>query len=144
MRRILLGELLLLLGFSTGCGGDDPAPPAGGSAASEKGTKNGARFPNVVKAKATAATGGAYDFAVTLSSPYDSPERYADGWRVETEAGKVLGEMKLGHDHATEQPFTRDQPGVRIPAGVDTVVIEGHDLKNGYGGTTASVKLPSP
>ena len=41
-------------------------------------------------------------------------ERYADGWRVLDEAGEVLGEMELGHDHASEQPFTRTQTGALI------------------------------
>ncbi len=138
--RPLLIVLLALVGSASGCGGDDPKPAAGEPKASK-----GARFPAVVNVKATAAQSsqaGAYDFAVTISSPYDSPERYADGWRVQTKAGKVLGEMKVGHDHATEQPFTRDQSDVAIPQGVDSVVVEGHDLKNGYGGKTATVTLP--
>lgn len=145
MSRMLIAVPLLVLGFTAGCGGNDSKSAADTGATTEKNTaKNGARFPTVVKVKATPAGSGAraYDFAVTISSPYDSEERYADGWRVKTEAGKVLGTMKLGHDHATEQPFTRDQADVAVPAGIDTVFVEGHDLKNGYGGKTATVTLP--
>lgn len=146
MSRMLIAVALIALGFTVGCGGDGSKSTARGGATEKKAAKNGARFPTVVKVKATAAgtRAGAYDFAVTISSPYDSEERYADGWRVKTEAGKVLGTMKLGHDHATEQPFARDQADVAVPAGTDTVVVEGHDLKNGYGGKTAAVALPSP
>lgn len=142
MRSLLIVGLFVLAGSAAGCGGDDPKPAAGGTESSKG---EGARFPTVVKVKATAAQSsqaGAYDFAVTISSPYDSEKRYADGWRVQTTGGKVLGEMKVGHDHATEQPFTRDQADVEIPKGVDSVVVQGHDLKNGYGGKTATVTLP--
>lgn len=145
MRPILLTLTFLLFGVASGCGGgDDPGPSAGdGPAPSEQQSDDaGARFPEVVKVEAEPADDGAYDFSVTISSPYDSPERYADGWRVKTEAGDVLGEMTLGHDHATEQPFTRDQFDVSVPSEVKTVVVEGHDLENGYGGQTATVKLP--
>ncbi len=49
--------------------------------------------------------------------------------------------MTLGHDHASEQPFTRTQTNVTIPSSVTSVVVEGRDLKNGYGGKTATVRL---
>lgn len=117
-----------------GCGGDDSATSGDGG--------GGARYPEVVRVEAERAGEGTFDFSVTISSPYDSPERYADGWRVMTAEGEVLGEMTVGHDHATEQPFTRDQSGVEVPPGVERVVVEGHDLENGYGGKTASVELP--
>jgi hypothetical protein len=57
--------------------------------------------------------------------------------------GTVYGEHQLGHDHANEQPFTRTQPGVEIPDDVDEVIVEGHDLENGYGGDTMTVPLPA-
>jgi hypothetical protein len=78
-----------------------------------------------------------------MSSPYDSPERYADGWRILGAGGEVYGEMTLAHDHASEQPFTRTQSGVEIPDGATTVVVEGRDSENGYGGQTRTVDLPT-
>ena len=50
--------------------------------------------------------------------------------------------MTLAHDHASEQPFKRAQSGVEIPDGVDTVVVEGRDTDNGYGGATITARLP--
>lgn len=69
--------------------------------------------------------------------------RYADGWRVLSPKGEELGANTLGHDHASEQPFTRSQSGLRIPSDIAEVTVEGHDLKNGYGGRTVTVDVPS-
>jgi len=99
-------------------------------------------FPDVEEVAVTPAGTNLFDFAVTISSPYDTPEQYADGWRVLAPDGTVLGEHTLSHDHANEQPFTRTQAGVEIPEGIAEVIIEGRDQNNGYGGTTVSVELP--
>jgi hypothetical protein len=102
----------------------------------------GSRFPDVVDATASYdEAAGTWSFSVTISSPYDSPERYADGWRVTTTDGTVLGTHTLLHDHAAEQPFTRTQTGVEIPDDVDTVTIEGRDQANGFGGATVTITL---
>lgn len=100
------------------------------------------KFPDVVAAKVTPRGADAFDFDVTLSSPYDTPQRYADAFRVTGPDGKVLGERILLHDHADEQPFTRDLYGVKIAAGIKTVTVEGRDKANGWGGKTINVALP--
>ena len=56
--------------------------------------------------------------------------------------GNVLGTHTLLHDHAAEQPFTRTQRGLLIPAGVDEVTVEGRDQANGFGGLTVTVAVP--
>ncbi len=134
------------------CGGDDetipdgadPAP-ASSSGAERVETNEGDgedRFPDVIGAEATFdAADGTWSFAVTISSPYDSPDRYADGWRVIGPDGTVYGTHTLLHDHAGEQPFTRTQRGVEIPADVDQVTIEGRDRVHGFGGGTVVVAL---
>ena len=145
-RAALLGALA---GFAAvalaACGGGDD------SGSSEAQTSPGApaeqavgaaEFPEIVAVEATRNADGSFDFAVTMSSRYDTPERYADGWRVLTVDGEVLGEMTLLHDHANEQPFTRTQSAVAVPSDVETVVIEGRDLQNGYGGDPFDVELP--
>ncbi len=100
------------------------------------------RFPDVVAVEIRRTGEDSYDLSVTLSSPYDTPERYADGWRVLASDGSTLGEHQLGHDHADEQPFTRSQTGLRIPGDVDEVTVEGRDQANGYGGGTVAIKVP--
>ena len=98
-------------------------------------------FPDVVGATAV-LDGSTWTVSATMSSPYDSPERYADAWRVVGPDGTVYGERILTHDHASEQPFTRSESGIEIPADVATVTIEGRDQEFGYGGETVDLSLP--
>ena len=100
------------------------------------------RFPDVIGVQLVSRGDGVYDVVVSISSPYDSPERYADGWRVLDPEGNVLGTHTLMHDHASEQPFTRTQPALEIPAGVTSITVEGRDQANGYGGGTLSIEVP--
>jgi hypothetical protein len=100
------------------------------------------RFPDVVFADATVSSSG-WSFAVTISSPYDSPDRYADGWRVLGPDGTEYGFRLLTHDHASEQPFTRALDGVEIPEDVTMVTIEGRDQEFGFGGATFDLTLPT-
>jgi hypothetical protein len=103
---------------------------------------NAQRFPDVLSAKVKAVSAGVFDFDVTISSTYDTPERYADGFRVTTLEGQALGERTLWHDHQDEQPFTRDLYGVKIPAGISKVIVQARDKKFGYGGKSVTITLP--
>lgn len=98
-------------------------------------------YPDVLEATATQSGSGSWTFTVTMSSPYDTPERYADAWRVVGSDGGVYGERILGHDHANEQPFTRSQSGIVIPFEITTVTVEGRDQLNGWGGATVDLEL---
>ena len=99
-------------------------------------------FPDVLDVVAAYDdSSGTWSFDVTISSPYDTAERYADGWRVVGPDGDVYGVHTLTHDHASEQPFTRRQSGVEIPADVTEVTIEGRDRENGFGGRTLTIPL---
>lgn len=102
---------------------------------------SGQVFPDVLDTKLT-RDGDGFRIAVTISSPYDTPDRYADGWRVMTPDGEVLVEHDLAHDHADELPFTRDRGPFAIPDGVAKVVVEGRDQANGYGGETVALVVP--
>lgn len=111
-------------------------PPA----ARDDTTANDQPYPDVIGATAV-PSGDTWTVSATLSSPYDTPERYADAWRVIGPDGAIYAERILTHDHADEQPFTRSQSGVEIPAEVTEVTIEGRDLANGYGGSTFVLTL---
>jgi hypothetical protein len=100
------------------------------------------KFPDVLSAKVTPRGAQVFDFDVTVSSPYDTAQRYADAFRVMGKDGKVYGERILFHDHADEQPFTRDLYGVKIPLEVRLVVIQARDKQHGYGGKTVEAVLP--
>ena len=99
-------------------------------------------FPDVKAVNVQSPAANVFDFAVTITSPYDTAQRYADGFRVIGADGSVFGEFKLTHDHATEQPFTRTLTGITIPAGVREVIVQARDQKNGYGGNFVKLALP--
>ncbi len=100
------------------------------------------RYPDVISAKVRPNGSDSFDFDVTLSSPYDTPQRYADAFQVMGKDGKIYGERILLHDHAAEQPFTRSLHAVKVPKPARAVVIQGRDQRFGYGGKTVEVALP--
>lgn len=100
------------------------------------------RFPDVVAVEVARAGEHRFHFDATLSSPYDSPTRYADAFRVLGPDGEEYGVRELLHHHANEQPFTRRLAGVEIPADVVRVTVQGRDQAHGYGGETQTVALP--
>lgn len=55
--------------------------------------------------------------SVTLAHPDTGWDHYADGWRVETEDGTVIGTRELLHPHVEEQPFTRSLTVNDLPDG---------------------------
>ncbi len=134
----------------SGCGSDDEPAAESPTAATTVTTAPGPpstpagaeqRFPDVIDVVVEEESDGVFAFAVTISSPYDAPDRYADGWRILGPDATVYGEHTLAHDHADEQPFTRTQRGVAIPPGVSEVTVEGRDLEHGYGGRTVTVSI---
>jgi len=156
VRRVAVTLLATVVAVTVaGCGADESADDS--SATSTSATSTSAttaltaltattalttdqRFPAVIAAVAVAGEGG-WSFDVTISSPYDTPQRYADAWRIVGPDGTVFGVRELAHDHAAEQPFTRSLSGVTIPDDVVAVTIEGRDLANGWGGPTLEVAL---
>jgi len=101
----------------------------------------GDQFPEVLAVELTLVNNDNWRFDVTLSSPYDTPERYADAWRVLDDKNKELGIRVLGHDHANEQPFTRSET-IQVPRRLTTVYIEGRDQDNGWSGQRFEVEMP--
>ena len=118
------------------------APVLAGGAPARAQTVAEQKYPDVIAAKVKPRGAQRFDFDVTVSSPYDTPQRYADAFRVVGPKGEVYGERELLHDHAGEQPFTRDLYGVEIPAGVRIVTIEARDQVHGYGGRKLETALP--
>jgi hypothetical protein len=128
MRFLIITVLALLT--VVGCSEPEAAAPS----------TTGQRFPDVVAVSTTPGPEGV-TFDVTISSPYDSPQRYADAFRVRAPKGEVYGVRELAHDHAAEQPFTRSLPDVALPEVVTEVVIEARDSRNGWGGRTQTVSF---
>jgi hypothetical protein len=139
--RILTALVLVSLAGACTAGSDDTDDGADDSVAEATVEGSAQDFPDVIAVDAT-KNGDDWTFAVTLSSPYDSPEQYADAWRVVGPDGTVYGERLLTHDHASEQPFTRSQTGITIPDDVRSVTVEARDSVNGWGGSTIDHELP--
>ena len=101
----------------------------------------GDQFPRVMEVKAKPLNNQRWQFNVTLSSPYDSPQRYADAWRVLDDQGNELGIRILGHHHANEQPFTRSHV-IELPENTASVFVEGRDQANGWSGQRFEFQVP--
>ncbi len=103
---------------------------------------------DVTFVRATQSASGTWRFDVTVAHPDTGWEDYADGWDVVLPDGTVLKNdptapftRPLAHPHVTEQPFTRSQSGLAIPADVTQVTVRAHDLVDGFGGQTVPVDL---
>lgn len=101
-----------------------------------------AREADVVDVKVRRNASGTYDFDVSVKSVDKGWNHYADAFEVIGPDGTVLGRRVLLHPHETEQPFTRDLYGVRIPAGVTQVTVRARHEPKGYDGETMTVRLP--
>ena len=137
--------LVVVVFMLAGCGDDDSGGASDATAAdvgtADSGTDE--EVPVVVGVMAMPDGEGTFRFDVTISSPHDRPERYADAWRVVGSDGTGFGVRELTHDHADEQPFTRSLSGVAIPAEVRSVMVEARDLLGGWSGQTHLVELPT-
>ncbi len=87
-------------------------------------------------------SGETWRVSVTLAHPDTGWDHYADGWRVETRDGTVLGTRELLHPHVNEQPFTRSLSGVTVPDGVTTVYIRAKCSVDGWNDAVTEVALP--
>lgn len=97
---------------------------------------------DVVDVEARQAENGTWRFDVTVAHADEGWDHYADLWEVVAPDGTVLGSRVLAHPHVEEQPFTRSLSGVRIPEGIDEIIVRAHDSRDGYGGRSLQVKLP--
>lgn len=111
-------------------------------------TDGGMANANVLFVKAQLAGDSTWTFLVTVEHPDTGWEDYADGWDVVLPDGKVVKPdpespftRLLLHPHETEQPFTRSQGGVKIPPGIEQVIVRAHDLVDGFGGKEVVVDL---
>jgi hypothetical protein len=85
--------------------------------------------------------GSTWHVSTTLKHDDTGWDHYADQWRVVDSKGTVLGQRILYHPHEHEQPFTRSQGGIKIPAGTKTVYVEAHDKVHGWSKQRVRVDL---
>jgi len=103
---------------------------------------------DVIFVRATSTGEDTWTFHVTVEHPDTGWEDYADGWDVVLPDGTVVKPdaaspftRLLAHPHENEQPFTRSQSNIIIPANITTVTVRAHDLVDGFGGKEVVVDL---
>lgn len=89
----------------------------------------------------TSKIGGSWRFDVTLRHADTGWDDYADGWRVETTDGAILGTRELLHPHVEEQPFTRSLGGVEVPDGISELFIRARTNVTGWDDDRTRVAL---
>jgi hypothetical protein len=89
-----------------------------------------------------------WTFTVTVQHPDTGWSDYCNGWDVVTDQGAVLKSSAqdqftrlLFHPHEHEQPFTRSQSGLHIPAETMTLTVRAHDIVHGFGGKEIIINL---
>ena len=96
---------------------------------------------HIVKVEVVSESSSRYTVHTTIRHADTGWDHYADAWRVLTVDGRELGKRVLFHPHVNEQPFTRSLSGVKVPEGVDTIVIEAHDKVHGANSDRVTVDL---
>jgi hypothetical protein len=105
-------------------------------------SRAGAGEADVIEVKVQLESAGTYAFDVTVRHADAGWEHYADRWENTGPGGAVYGTRVLAHPHDDEQPFTRSQGGIRVPGGVERVIVRAHDLIHEFGGKEMVVTLP--
>lgn len=140
MNKIMITSLLFLLLLPVSC--------ASPQAKEVEPTSAGAGNADVTYVRAVQQNDGSWTFYVTVHHPDTGWQDYADGWDVVLPDGTVIKPdpespftRLLTHPHVEEQPFTRSQDGIVIPAGENQVAVRAHDLVDGYGGQEITLDL---
>ena len=87
---------------------------------------------NVMSAT-TSGTSGNYTFEVTVSSPDQGCDEYANWWEVISQEGELIYRKTFDRPHVDEQPFTTEGGPVQIPND-QIVIVRAHMKEAGYGG----------
>ncbi|MFY0599905.1 MAG: hypothetical protein JXR03_09565 [Cyclobacteriaceae bacterium] len=124
MKNKMFYLLIVLSSFLTSCSKETKEPIQEENV--EAGTAIGS-----IEAVKTSGSDGNYSFSVTISSPDEGCNQYADWWEVVSEDGTLLYRRILTHSHVNEQPFTRSGGPVNIPDS-EKVIVRMHMNNTGY------------
>lgn len=86
----------------------------------------------IIDVEANCSVTNVCSFNVTLNHKDTGWKHFANKWEIYTPTNKLIAKRILHHPHVDEQPFTRSLSGVKIPKGLDRVIIKAHDSVHGY------------
>jgi hypothetical protein len=99
-------------------------------------------YAQVEYVEAIEVSAGVWRFDVTVRHNDEGWGHYADAWQViNPRSAQILGERILAHPHEMEQPFTRSQSGINIPADLMRVAVRAKCAVHGFGGRVIVVDL---
>ena len=141
-RTIPSGLLTAMAVGAAACGGDHGGPSTTHAIRWPAMDPQEKHYPDVIAGRLEHVGGNRFNVVVSLSSPYDTRFRFADGWRVLSAAGDFLGERRFHRHHAFEQPWTTRLRAIRIAPEIREVVLEGRDVVYGWGGGAMFLRVP--
>lgn len=86
----------------------------------------------IIRVDASCSPSNVCRFNVTLNHKDTGWKHFANKWEIYTPDNKLIAKRTLHHPHVNEQPFTRSLSGIKIPKGLDRVIIKAHDSVHGY------------
>jgi hypothetical protein len=98
-------------------------------------------FAQVTHVLATQESNGSWCFGSSVQHDDQGWDHFADRWEVIDLEGNQLGYRELAHPHVNEQPFTRSQCGIKIPAEISKVIVRAKCNKHGFGGKPFIINL---
>jgi len=106
------------------------------------GQKTMAAKSRVVNAVITQNSGGTFRVDASVRHPDTGWDHYANNFQILDGAGNVLATRVLVHPHVNEQPFTRSQGGIVIPATIKKVFVRAKCSIDGDGVELFKLDVP--
>jgi len=97
---------------------------------------------HVVGAAMSRNLDGSYDLRVNVRSQDKGPEYYADRVEVLDPSGKLLHTIKVDESHENKQPFGVSAANLRLPDGIEHIVLRARMKPGGAHGRDRMLKLP--
>lgn len=144
----IIGVCSLLAGLAAvaACASDGGPEVAGADGASGQYNTNldyaQVEFVEAVEQRSDDSDVTVWRFSVRVRHRDQGWDHYADEWQViDHETNEIYGVRELAHPHDNEQPFTRSQRGIEIPASVTLVRVRAKCNVHGFGGREIVVDL---
>jgi len=96
----------------------------------------------VVNAVISKGSAGTFRVDATIRHPDTGWDHYANNFQILDGAGNVLATRILVHPHVNEQPFTRSQGGIVIPANIKQVFVRSNCSVDGDGVELFKLDVP--